>query len=48
MIRERITPRTVLSRIDRARNAGEDPGQLFSRDYVDDVVRRVLDAVPTP
>jgi DNA helicase-2/ATP-dependent DNA helicase PcrA len=40
-VSERITPRAVLSRIDRARNAGRDPGTLASRDYVDDVVRRV-------
>ena len=38
---ERITPRGVLSRIDRARNAGDDPGRLPARDYVDDAVRRV-------
>src|SRR5215470_7842072 len=41
-VSDRITPRAVLSRIDRARNAGEDPAQLFSRDYVDDVARRVF------
>jgi len=41
-VSERITPRAVLSRIDRARNAGEDPGKKSSRDYIDDVVRRVF------
>jgi DNA helicase-2/ATP-dependent DNA helicase PcrA len=41
-VSERITPRAVLSRLDRARNAGEDPTQLHSRDYVDDVARRVF------
>ncbi len=40
-VSERITPRAVLSRIDRARNAGKDPAELHSRDYVDDVARRV-------
>src|SRR5262249_30937156 len=40
-VSDKITPRAVLSRIDRARNAGDDPTQLASRDYVDDVVRRV-------
>jgi DNA helicase-2/ATP-dependent DNA helicase PcrA len=41
-VSERITPRAVLSRIDRARNAGDDPGALRSRDYIDDVVRRAF------
>jgi DNA helicase-2/ATP-dependent DNA helicase PcrA len=40
-VSERITPRAVMARIDRARNAGQDPAQLASRDYIDDVVRRV-------
>ncbi|HKA87436.1 MAG TPA: UvrD-helicase domain-containing protein, partial [Haliangiales bacterium] len=41
-VSERITPRAMLSRIDRARNAGNDPADLHSRDYIDDVVRRVF------
>jgi DNA helicase-2/ATP-dependent DNA helicase PcrA len=41
-ISERITPRAVLSRIDRARNAGEDLSQVYTHDYVDDVAKRVL------
>jgi DNA helicase-2/ATP-dependent DNA helicase PcrA len=40
-VSERITPRAVLSRIDRAKNAGEDPTQLPARDYIDDITRRV-------
>ena len=41
MVSDRITPRAVLSRIDRVRNAGGDPAELATRDYVDDVARRV-------
>src|SRR5262249_25458679 len=33
-VSDKITPRAVLSRIDRARNPGDDPTQLFARDYV--------------
>jgi DNA helicase-2/ATP-dependent DNA helicase PcrA len=40
-VSDKITPRAVMARIDRARNAGADPAQLASRDYVDDVTRRV-------
>jgi DNA helicase II / ATP-dependent DNA helicase PcrA len=40
-VSERITPRAVLTRIDRARNSGEDLSQVYTRDYVDDVARRV-------
>ncbi len=40
-VSERITPRAVMSRIDKAKNAGLEPGESQQRDYVDDVVRRV-------
>ncbi|MBI4508946.1 MAG: UvrD-helicase domain-containing protein [Deltaproteobacteria bacterium] len=40
-VSDRITPRGVLARIDRAKNAGEDLTRLPARDYVDDVARRV-------
>jgi DNA helicase-2/ATP-dependent DNA helicase PcrA len=43
-VSERITPRAVLSRVDRAKNAGQDPAELPARDYVDDVVRRLYPA----
>jgi DNA helicase-2/ATP-dependent DNA helicase PcrA len=41
-VSERVTPRAVLSRIDRARNAGNDPANLPARDLIDDIVRRVF------
>jgi DNA helicase-2/ATP-dependent DNA helicase PcrA len=40
-ISDRIPARAVLSRIDRAKNAGKDPRTIHSHDYIDDVVRRV-------
>jgi DNA helicase II / ATP-dependent DNA helicase PcrA len=40
-VSERITPRAVMSRIDKAKNAGLVPGENQQRDYVDDVVRRL-------
>jgi DNA helicase-2/ATP-dependent DNA helicase PcrA len=36
-----VTPRTITSRIDRAKNAGEDPGQIVTGHYVDDIVRDI-------
>ena len=41
-VSERITPRAVMSRIDKAKNAGLIPGESQQRDYVDDVVRRLF------
>jgi DNA helicase-2/ATP-dependent DNA helicase PcrA len=41
-VSERITPRAVMARIDKAKNAGLQPGENVQRDYVDDVVRRLF------
>jgi DNA helicase-2/ATP-dependent DNA helicase PcrA len=43
-VSERVTPRSILSRIDRAKNAGQNPAEREARDVIDDVVRRLYPA----
>src|SRR5689334_18744366 len=40
-VEDQVSPRTILSRIDRAKNAGVDPTSIITGHYTDDIVAAV-------